>query len=97
MYRDEVDAFQERLKKRARDKIEAALTEAEAEAKQKRIEESPGGLDPQEVFDTLPEVVLVQIFIRLFFRPCKKPSRRKIFKSCTKWPILWTPRCFSIT
>lgn len=56
MYTDEVDSFRDRLKKRARDKIEQAINEAESEAKAKRIAESPGGLDPQEVFDALPEV-----------------------------------------
>uniref|UniRef100_A0AC34RR74 Hsp90 chaperone protein kinase-targeting subunit n=1 Tax=Panagrolaimus sp. JU765 TaxID=591449 RepID=A0AC34RR74_9BILA len=55
MYRDEVEAFQARLRKRAKDKIDAALEEMEAEEKQKRIEASPGGLDPQEVFNTLPD------------------------------------------
>jgi cell division cycle protein 37 len=55
MYREEVDAFQMRLRKRAKDKIEAAMAEMEADEKKKRIEESPGGLDPQEVFNELPE------------------------------------------
>uniref|UniRef100_A0A914DXL4 Hsp90 chaperone protein kinase-targeting subunit n=1 Tax=Acrobeloides nanus TaxID=290746 RepID=A0A914DXL4_9BILA len=55
MYEDEVGGFRDRLKKRAHDKIEAAMNEAESEAKAKRIAESPGGIDPQEVFDTLPE------------------------------------------
>uniref|UniRef100_A0A914YVD3 Hsp90 chaperone protein kinase-targeting subunit n=1 Tax=Panagrolaimus superbus TaxID=310955 RepID=A0A914YVD3_9BILA len=55
MYREEVEAFQARLRKRAKDKIEAAMSEMEADEKKKRIEESPGGLDPQEVFNTLPE------------------------------------------
>lgn len=56
MYRDEVEAFQGRLRKRAKDKIETAMAEMEADEKKKRIEESPGGLDPQEVFQTLPVV-----------------------------------------
>lgn len=57
MYHDEVDAFKERLRKRAQEKREAAMTEAEAEAKAKRIAESPGGLDPQDVFESLPEAM----------------------------------------
>jgi cell division cycle protein 37 len=61
MYHDEVAAFRDRLRKRAKDKREAALDEYEAEEKQKRIAASPGGLDPQEVFETLP-VELQQAF-----------------------------------
>ena len=55
MYRDEVESFQARLRKRAKDKIDAAMSEMEAEERQQRIEASPGGLDPQEVFNSLPE------------------------------------------
>jgi cell division cycle protein 37 len=57
MYADEVDGFRERLRKRAKDKRDAAISEAETEAKTKRIAESPGGMDPQEVFDSLPEAM----------------------------------------
>jgi cell division cycle protein 37 len=55
MYTDEVDAFKQRLRKRAKDKREETLNELELEEKTKRIEASPGGLDPLEVFETLPE------------------------------------------
>lgn len=55
MYRDEVQAFRDRLFIRAREKREAAVAEYEAEQRQKRIEASPDGLDPQEVFESLPE------------------------------------------
>uniref|UniRef100_A0A7E4WAI4 Hsp90 chaperone protein kinase-targeting subunit n=1 Tax=Panagrellus redivivus TaxID=6233 RepID=A0A7E4WAI4_PANRE len=55
MYRDEVESFRMRLRKRAKDKIDAAVEEMESEERQKRIEASPGGLDPQEVYNTLPE------------------------------------------
>uniref|UniRef100_A0A914HV96 Hsp90 chaperone protein kinase-targeting subunit n=1 Tax=Globodera rostochiensis TaxID=31243 RepID=A0A914HV96_GLORO len=55
LFSDEVDAFKDRLRKRARDKREAMINEVQAEEKEKRVAESPGGLDPQEVFDTLPE------------------------------------------
>ncbi|KAL3077252.1 hypothetical protein niasHS_013241 [Heterodera schachtii] len=54
MFTDEVEAFKDRLRKRARDKREAMLSETEAEEKKKRVAQSPGGLDPQEVFDSLP-------------------------------------------
>jgi len=54
MYHDEVDAFKERLTKRAKTKRDEAFAEVEAEERERRIKESPGGLDPQEVFETLP-------------------------------------------
>ena len=56
MYDDEVESFKERLTKRAKTKRELALAEAESEEKERRIKDSPGGIDPQEVFESLPEV-----------------------------------------
>lgn len=50
---DELNAFMARVKKRAQEKIEAAMAEAEEEERQKRL--GPGGLDPVEVFESLPE------------------------------------------
>lgn len=50
---DELRAFKDRIRKRASEKIEAAMKEAEEEERQKRI--GPGGLDPVEVFESLPE------------------------------------------
>jgi len=62
---DELNSFKERVKIRAKQRIEeaeqAALEEAENEeeevemTKEERIEQSPGGLDPSEVFENLPE------------------------------------------
>lgn len=54
-YHEEVKAFENRLRTRAQTKKEAAIAEAEAEEKEARIKASPGGLDPQEVFEELPE------------------------------------------
>jgi cell division cycle protein 37 len=51
-----VNAFKERLRKRAKDKREEAIDEMEAQEKAKRIAASPGGLDPLEVLESLPEV-----------------------------------------
>lgn len=50
----EVQAFKERIRKRAAEKIEEALAEQEEEERQARL--GPGGLDPVEVFEALPEV-----------------------------------------
>ncbi|CAD5216984.1 unnamed protein product [Bursaphelenchus xylophilus] len=55
MYDDEVDAFKARLIKRGREKREAAIAEVEAEEKAERIKNAPGGIDPKEVFDSLPK------------------------------------------
>ncbi|VDK31527.1 unnamed protein product [Anisakis simplex] len=57
MFREEVESFKDRLRKRGKDKRDIALAEDEADEKAKRIAASPGGLDPQEVFDSLPEVM----------------------------------------
>ncbi|CAG5108304.1 Oidioi.mRNA.OKI2018_I69.chr1.g3732.t1.cds [Oikopleura dioica] len=55
---DELAAFRERVKGRAQARIDAYLEEQKQEEeseRQKRIEASPGGVDPQEVFESLPE------------------------------------------
>ncbi|XP_031635002.1 hsp90 co-chaperone Cdc37-like [Contarinia nasturtii] len=49
----EVESFKERIKKRALEKIEDALAEQEEEERKQRL--GPGGLDPVEVFESLPE------------------------------------------
>ncbi|PAV60763.1 hypothetical protein WR25_25428 [Diploscapter pachys] len=55
MFKDEVASFQDRLRRRAKEKRDAAIAEYEAEEKEKRIASAPGGLDPIEVYDSLPE------------------------------------------
>ncbi|KAF7633450.1 hypothetical protein Mgra_00007138 [Meloidogyne graminicola] len=55
MYHEEVRAFKDRLRKRAKDKRDAYLSKAEASDKAKRVEASPGGLDPLDVLESLPE------------------------------------------
>lgn len=50
---DELNQFKARIKKRAQEKIEEAMKEAEEEERQARI--GPGGLDPVEVFESLPD------------------------------------------
>ena len=54
-FEDELTAFKERIRRRAKEKLEAAIAEVEEEEKSKRI--GPGGLDPVEVFETLPQVL----------------------------------------
>jgi cell division cycle protein 37 len=55
MYEDEVVQFQERLRRRAKEKRDQAIAEYESEEKAKRIASAPGGIDPQEAYDSLPD------------------------------------------
>lgn len=50
---DELKQFQERIRKRAAEKLEEAMKEVEEEERLARL--GPGGLDPADVFETLPE------------------------------------------
>ncbi|KAM8974180.1 hsp90 co-chaperone Cdc37 [Pelodytes ibericus] len=51
-FNDELDSFKGRVKERAKVRIEKALKEYEEEERKKRL--GPGGLDPVEVYETLP-------------------------------------------
>lgn len=59
---DELDQFKQRIKKRAHDKIEEAKREQEEEEKKARL--GPGGLDPVEVYEELPDVNLTHFNIK---------------------------------
>ncbi|KAJ3654459.1 hypothetical protein Zmor_013647 [Zophobas morio] len=50
---DELEQFKERIRRRAAEKIEEAVKEAEEEERKARI--GPGGLDQLEVLESLPE------------------------------------------
>jgi cell division cycle protein 37 len=52
-YEDELKSFRARIQDRARARIEAVMKEVEEEEREKRL--GPGGLDPIEVMETLPE------------------------------------------
>lgn len=53
---DEIAAFISRIEKRAKEKIAEALKEQEEEEERERLARlGPGGLDPAEVFETLPK------------------------------------------
>ncbi|XP_056426546.1 hsp90 co-chaperone Cdc37 [Hyla sarda] len=51
-FNDELEAFKGRVRERAKVRIEKALKEYEEEERKKRL--GPGGLDPVEVYETLP-------------------------------------------
>lgn len=59
MFNDELTAFRERIRNRARVKLAEAMQQLEEEERQKRL--GPGGLDPQEVMNELPKVSRVLI------------------------------------
>ncbi|XP_028828204.1 hsp90 co-chaperone Cdc37 [Denticeps clupeoides] len=52
-FNDELESFKGRVRGRAKIRIEKAMKEYEEEERQKRL--GPGGLDPVDVFETLPE------------------------------------------
>ncbi|TNN70031.1 Hsp90 co-chaperone Cdc37 [Liparis tanakae] len=51
-FNDELDSFKERVRGRAKIRIEKAMKEYEEEERQKRL--GPGGLDPVDVYESLP-------------------------------------------
>ncbi|KAL5969169.1 Hsp90 co-chaperone Cdc37 [Taenia solium] len=53
MFEEELTAFKARIRDRARVKLTEAMQQYEEEERQKRL--GPGGLDPYEVIETLPE------------------------------------------
>lgn len=94
---DELRAFKDRIRKRAAEKVADAIREAEEEERKARL--GPGGLDPVEVFESLPEVnknlsyrikanILESFFffhsIAFCFSLCKSALRRKISLCCNK-------------
>ncbi|XP_053194754.1 hsp90 co-chaperone Cdc37 [Scomber japonicus] len=51
-FNDELESFKERVRGRAKIRIEKAMKEYEEEERQKRL--GPGGLDPVDVYESLP-------------------------------------------
>ncbi|XP_034659037.1 hsp90 co-chaperone Cdc37 [Drosophila subobscura] len=52
-FESEIKGFKERIQKRAQEKIAEAVAQAEEEDRQERM--GPGGLDPADVFESLPD------------------------------------------
>lgn len=61
LFSEELSMFKERIRKRAAEKIRIAQAEIEEEERKARL--GPGGLDPFEVFETLPDVRYIFIII----------------------------------
>ena len=62
-FNDELEAFKERVRGRAKVRIEKAMKEYEEEERQKRL--GPGGLDPVEVYESLPPVSITPCWLVL--------------------------------
>ena len=59
-----MEAFKTRIRNRAIEKLKEQIEEAKKEEELERQERlGPGGLDPVEVFESLPEVRILQIFM----------------------------------
>ncbi|XP_022218135.1 hsp90 co-chaperone Cdc37 [Drosophila obscura] len=52
-FESEIKGFKERIQKRAQEKVAEAMAQAEEEDRQERM--GPGGLDPADVFESLPD------------------------------------------
>ncbi|KAI0988298.1 hypothetical protein GJ496_003167 [Pomphorhynchus laevis] len=52
-FTEELEAFKDRIRKRAKEKIDQFIAEEEEKERQQRL--GPGGLDPIEVMESLPE------------------------------------------
>ena len=63
-FEDEIRSFKERVSKRAKEKLDQAIAEAEEEERKARL--GPGGLDPIEVLESLPEVSIYVSIIILY-------------------------------
>jgi cell division cycle protein 37 len=60
---DEIKAFIHRIEKRSKEKIAEALKEQqEEEERERQARLGPGGLDPAEVFETLPKVFILTLY-----------------------------------
>merc|ERR1719435_653474 len=62
-FNEELVAFKDRIRKRAKEKVDAAVAEYEEEEKQKRL--GPGGLDPVEVFESQDIELLKEAMTKL--------------------------------
>ncbi|XP_028454595.1 hsp90 co-chaperone Cdc37 isoform X2 [Perca flavescens] len=102
-YLDEFDRELERLKERIRScaqmRMASAVEELEEEERQKRL--GPGGLDPVEVYESLPkrsQYTAEQNGLQqsgmssLCARTCRRALMRRTFRCCRKLSANWTWR-----
>lgn len=60
--------FKDRIRKRAEEKLRIAQAEIEEEERKARL--GPGGLDPVEVFESLPDVRSLLVISLLIINVC---------------------------
>ena len=61
-FEDELVAFKDRIRRRAAEKIEEQMEEARREEEEEiQARLGPGGLDPVEVFESLPDVSSINL------------------------------------
>lgn len=60
-FEEELNMFKDRIRKRAEEKLRIAQAEIEEEERKARL--GPGGLDPVEVFESLPDVRSILVII----------------------------------
>uniref|UniRef100_A0A3B1J479 Hsp90 co-chaperone Cdc37 n=1 Tax=Astyanax mexicanus TaxID=7994 RepID=A0A3B1J479_ASTMX len=81
-FNDELESFKERVRGRAKIRIEKAMKEYEEEERQKRL--GPGGLDPVEVYDSLP-VLQVKSYQKHPLNN-RRRKRRGVVQKCVSLP-----------
>ncbi|CAK9298501.1 unnamed protein product [Gordionus sp. m RMFG-2023] len=93
-FNDELEAFKQRVKDRARIRIEKAIKELEEEERQKRL--GPGGLDPVEVMEQLPKE-MQECFekqdtqlLKKFLPTIERAEAERLMKLCVD-SGLWVP------
>lgn len=65
---EELNMFKDRIRKRAEEKLRIAQAEIEEEERKARL--GPGGLDPVEVFESLPDVRSLLVINLLIINVC---------------------------
>lgn len=97
-FNDELESFKERVRGRAKIRIEKAMKEYEEEERQKRL--GPGGLDPVEVYESLPPVSSQEAFAHLSF--IFSPNRKSLtecalnHRRCRNALMRRTSRCYKM-
>lgn len=81
-FNDELESFKERVRGRAKIRIEKAMKEYEEEERQKRL--GPGGLDPVEVYESLPLVSSQEASALFFYILVGWKSKNTVVHLCSE-------------
>ncbi|ESN99042.1 hypothetical protein HELRODRAFT_188986, partial [Helobdella robusta] len=83
-FNDELDSFKDRVRKRAQAKLEEVMKQVEEEERQKRL--GPGGLDPVEVFESLPDCIQKNAQFQILKECFEKKDIAMLQDAVTKLP-----------